>query len=240
MEKEYTVNTRIGMITINKKIINNVPTLSVIFENKIQFVIKQLLNKKEFMSHANAVIHYDNTSDLSKVLYTSNVEDAMNASESKYSKVIAFPYDLRTISFKEISESETEELFKFIKADVKERIVMLESRKDTENINKIREEVKSTINISEKAKMDTIFGPLTFERNNEHFPNGITIKLNGAPIVLIEQFKDEDGKEKLVLKRYPNKNVINNDDYFNMESYGIQIEDLDFETIHSILKDIKE
>lgn len=87
--------------------------------------------------------------------------------------------------------------------------------------------------------LETIMGAITVHKNEPTFPEGITIKLNGVPIVLIEYAKI-NGEDKLVLKRYPNKNIVNDDYYFDLSSYGIKDEDLDPSVVLSILKDIQE
>lgn len=87
-------------------------------------------------------------------------------------------------------------------------------------------------------KLDTELGEISIEINNNNMPVGLTIKLNKAPIVLLET-KDSDDP-KLVLKRYPNKNVVNDDDYMNLESFGIELDKINPELIKSIVSTIEE
>lgn len=87
--------------------------------------------------------------------------------------------------------------------------------------------------------LKTMAGAIIVHKNDPIFPEGITIKLNGAPIVLIEH-SEINGEDKLIIKRYPNKKVVNDDDYCNLSPYNIKDEDLDPDIVLSILKDIKE
>ena len=81
--------------------------------------------------------------------------------------------------------------------------------------------------------INTTIGELSIHENADNFPNGLVIKLNNAPIVRIEE-----SNNKLVIKRYSNKNTIYDDDYINLKPYDV--EDLDIDTINEILKDIEE
>jgi hypothetical protein len=68
---------------------------------------------------------------------------------------------------------------------------------------------------------------------NEEYPS-ICIKLDHNPIVMIEQ---SDFSDKLIFKKYPNKNVIADNNYINNKKYGIE-SDLSDETIKDILDSI--
>lgn len=88
-------------------------------------------------------------------------------------------------------------------------------------------------------ELTTEIGTLSFKQNSENFPNGIMIKLNNVPIILIEEIDFAEEMKKLVVKRYPNKNIIDDENYLNLKPYNISLRDMNLNTVNSILKDIE-
>lgn len=71
-------------------------------------------------------------------------------------------------------------------------------------------------------KLETKVGILTVDSDNStDYPN-LTIKLDNIPIVLIENNKD-----KIIIKKYPNKKVVQDDDYINLDYFGINENEID-------------
>nr|DAV25187.1 MAG TPA: hypothetical protein [Caudoviricetes sp.] len=234
---ELKIYTEIGIVTIVKQRINSVHTLSVSLDDRIEFIVKQLVNKSNDLPKATAIIYYDKEVDLSKFLYTNNIEDAYKIAnkESGYEnvKLVVLPYNIITNNMPHIDSHDLKELLMFLKFGTKER---------TDILNRMKSNYENTFKDMKKVKefiLNTIVGELTFETNAENFPNGVTVKLDNTPIILLEEIKDNVGENKLVLKRYPNKNVLNDDDYFNTFSYDINIATIAKETVDAILKDIE-
>lgn len=238
---ETKLYTDIGAVTILKECINNVPTLTVSLNDKIEFIIKQLVSKSNDLENAVAIIYYDNETDLSKYIYTNNIEDAYKIKNKEIDcdniKIVILPYNIENNDMNYFFSNDLNELLEFIKLDAKGRTDKLNELKMLFEIGEYNP-LKEVKKVSEVI-FNTVVGKLTFQKNNENFPNGLTIKLNNAPIILLEETEDNTGENKLVLKRYPNKNIINNDDYFNMISYDIDISKIAKETVDEILKDIE-
>lgn len=72
--------------------------------------------------------------------------------------------------------------------------------------------------------LKTTVGNLTVDLgSSSDYPN-MTIKLDGVPIVLIE-----NNDNKIIIKHYPNSKVEHNNEYFNYKMFDIA--DEEFETI---------
>lgn len=233
---ESKIYTDVGVIKMVKENINNVPTVAIFLNDKIEFIVKQLSDKSDNVLKATAVIYYDNNEDLTKFLHSNNIEDVCKIKEEndefKNVKIVIIPDNLMCDSFSQYTNFEN--ILAFIKADAEGR---------TEMLNKVKiecEKISKHIRNTNEFVVKTIVGDLIFKKNNENFPNGLTIKLNNAPVALLEEIKNKTGENKLVLKRYPNKNIINDDDYFNTESYGIDFSKIAKTTIDAILEDIEK
>lgn len=77
--------------------------------------------------------------------------------------------------------------------------------------------------MNREMKVSTNVGRLSVCKNTDNEPAGITIKLNGTPVIMLEEHKDFC--DKLILIKYPNKNVVEDDEYINLSMYDI---DYDF------------
>jgi hypothetical protein len=234
---EMKLYTDIGTVTILKQKINNVHTLSVYLNDSIEFIVKQLVNKSDELPKATALIYYDKYSDLSKFLYTNNIEDAIKSKnkEDGYDnvKMIILPYNIMSNTMSYIDKYDFDSLLMFLQLNTEDRTKQLQKFKtDLENYIENMAEVKELV-------INTIVGELTFKRNDDNFPNGVVVKLDNAPIILLEEIENNIGENKLVLKRYPNRNVLNDDDYFNTISYDINLASIAKETVEAILKDIE-
>lgn len=234
------IYTDIGTLLISREMISNVPVLTVSLNGKIEFIIKEIISKKDSLSNAIAIIYYDNQKDLSEYLHTNNLDDIRNkvnkSEKSHCIESLTIPYDLEAVSVEDINEEEIYRLINFVKSNVEERAIMLRS----EDYNTKKVVLKQELKQSKNIVVNTTVGDMTLEKNSDNFPSGIVVKLNGAPIVLIEQGKDINGEDKLIIKRYPNKNVINDDEYFNLESYDIDPDKLDPSLIKAMLEDIND
>ena len=89
-----------------------------------------------------------------------------------------------------------------------------------------------------KMIVQTKLGELKVKIDNDSEFPGVTIMLNNCPIVLLEEVETK-GENKIVLKRYPNKNVYTDDEHFNYEKFQIdpRVKDKDF--VNEILEDIR-
>lgn len=243
MEDKIKIFTDLGIIHVRREIINNIPTIVVEKGEKIELIIKPYLIKGDGSSKSSALMYYNSEIDLNPYVYTNNLKDIYKAEdgEAEYSNLLKHVaidddfYELCFVDKDNVSDEYFEEkiywLIKLLKASAKERSEYLSQRKITQAI---------VLEKEDHLEIDTAAGRIVIEKNCPNFPNGCMIKLNGSPIVLIEEFKDTDGEDKIVIKRYPNKKSVNDDEYFNMESYDICEANLTPELIKSILKDIEE
>lgn len=91
-----------------------------------------------------------------------------------------------------------------------------------------------------KVSLDTALGKLIIEKNSSDFPTGVIIKLNNAPIILIERSSNNVDEDKMVIKLYANPNVIQDNDYINYEAYGLNPKEIKTEVVSSILESLNE
>lgn len=74
--------------------------------------------------------------------------------------------------------------------------------------------------MTDKKCLKTNIGMLTLEINEGECP-GVFIKLNDVPILLLEENED-----KIIVKNYKNKKVIIDDEYVNLDLFGIDLDEI--------------
>lgn len=226
------IYTEIGLMSFKTTNKDNVFTMTISIKDKIELVVKMNhQNKSEF------IVYYNSDVNLKDFIETDYVNDLDKASKKidNYHNILTKVTDrshqhyLGTLGFDEFIEKKMAHLIKFLK---------LTNEEKKEYLNKNRE-IFVFIDMGESLEIETTLGKLTIELNEKDFPEGFIAKLNGSPILLIESIK-HNNQDKLVLKRYPNKNVIHDDDYMNLKAYQINKDELNEDLIKSILNDLEE
>lgn len=231
-DKIKNIYTEIGKLSFKTTIKNNISTVVVSRKDKIELIIKKYhQNKSEY------IIYYNSDIDLEKFVETDYMNDLYKAENKidnyhnilKKIKNYSHEYHLKTLGLDDYIEKQMTKLIKFLKLTNEEKKM---------HLNK-NNEMYTFFDINDSLKIETTLGNLIVELNQKDFPEGFIVKLNGSPILLIES-TEHINQNKLVLKRYPNKNVIHNDDYINLKAYQIDKDELNEDLIKSILNDLEE
>lgn len=92
--------------------------------------------------------------------------------------------------------------------------------------------------MKDKIELKTKLGTLEAQIDNDEKYPGMCLTLNGVPILELEQVM-VDGEYKIVLSKYPNKNVYIDDEHINKDKFHIDVDMNNKELIADILKDIE-
>lgn len=229
------------LLNFQTKKIGNFWYIIIRFNGKVEFVLKEFIECNEWNDHAMCLAYYNTSYNLENYISNSYFEDLFN---SDLALKIAVKHDLKDfktfVTDEDIDEGIAKLTIDFIRKDAKGRREIMESNEG------FLKGVGSPVN-NEKAKeinaefvtVDTSVGKLSIEHNPPHLPQGVYIKLNNSPILLVEE-NDELDNEKLVVKTYPNKFVVQDDNYMNLKSYGIDLNDLKEGLVNKIAESLNE
>ena len=92
--------------------------------------------------------------------------------------------------------------------------------------------------MKDKNFINTKLGKLTFETDNDSAYPGVFLKLNGVPLLLLEQ-NEVNGEDKIVIKNYHNENSVIDDDYMNLDRFDIDMDNIE-NIREQVLSDIGE
>lgn len=238
-DKDLRFYTEIGIIYYKKRIINNIPTIIISLKDKIELVVKLFLAEPGNVETLSYVIYYNSEINLNQFIYTDYIDDLYKAEH----KVDNYDNILEKITLKANIYKTTDELYdEYVASRIKNIVTILKIRdpKDRKKLMHDTNEVFPALNNVTSLEITTVLGKLKIEPNKEGFPEGYVVKLNNAPIVLMETIRNTDNEDKLLIKRYPNKHTVYDDEYINLEAYDIKPDELDSKLIKAILDNIKE
>lgn len=211
--------------------INNIDCLLLKYGDKLELIIKQLIDKENNLNIDKGLIYYNSSMNLEEYLYSDPYDDIC---KKDLTMVVTLKNNIQDNNLETILQKFSAYVIEYINTNLNDRKEFLKKNLVNIGTGKYAEYASS----SKEATLKTHLGDLTIKKNDSNFPAGYLIELNNVPIVLIEETTDKHGEHKLVIKRYPNSKVIHDDGYMNLKSYGIDEKLLSADLIKSIIESL--